>query len=105
MAFPGQRRIVMQGRSANSSVGDPEVVLRHELAHLALHEFLGDLPPRWFDEGYASYSAAEWGRDELLATNAALILRGTPSLEAVDSGFAGGSLSAEASSASSATAR
>jgi hypothetical protein len=97
VAFPTERRIVMQGRSASSSAGDPEVVLRHELAHLALHEYLGDLPPRWFDEGYASYAAAEWGRDELLATNAALILRGTPSLEAVDSGFTGGSLSAEAS--------
>ena len=96
VAFPDQRRIVMQGQSAGSDAGDPERVLRHELAHLALHEYLGNLPPRWFDEGYASYAAAEWGRDELLATNAALVLRGVPPLEALDSGFVGGTLSAEA---------
>ena len=36
-------------------------VLRHELAHLALHEALGDLPPRWFDEGYASFAAQRSG--------------------------------------------
>ena len=44
-------------------------VLRHELAHLALHEALGDLPPRWFDEGYAScrrarVAARRGARDE-----------------------------------------
>ena len=26
-----------------------------------------DWLPRWFDEGYASYAAAEWSRDEVLA--------------------------------------
>jgi hypothetical protein len=97
VAFPALMRIVMQGRSAGSDAGDPAVVLRHELAHLALHERLGDLPPRWFDEGYASFAAGEWGREELLATNAALVLRRFPSLAGLDSGFAGGSLSAEAS--------
>jgi hypothetical protein len=97
VAFPSSMRIVMQGQRASSDAGDPEQVLRHELAHLALHEFLGDRPPRWFDEGYASYAAAEWGRDEVLATNGALVLRGVPSLEALDSGFVGGSLSADAS--------
>ena len=97
VAFPSQMRIVMQGRRAGSDAGDPEVVLRHEIAHLALHERLGPLPPRWFDEGYASYAAGEWGREELLATNAALVLRRFPSLATLDSGFYGGSLSAQAS--------
>ncbi len=97
VAFPAQRLIVMQGRSANTSAGDPVTVLRHELAHLALHEALGDKPPRWFDEGYASFAAGEWGRDEYLATSLALVVRRGRSLEAVDSGFAAGALSAEAS--------
>ena len=97
VAFPSQMRIVMQGRRAGSDAGDPTVVLRHELAHLALHERMGELPPRWFDEGYASYAAGEWGRQELLATNSALVLRRFPSLAGLDSGFMGGSLSAEAS--------
>lgn len=86
----------MQGSSAGSDAGDPEAVLRHELAHLALHEFLGDLPPRWFDEGYASFVANEWGRDQVLATNVALALRGTPSLDTLDAGFSAGATQAGA---------
>ena len=42
VAFPESRRIVIQGRGAGSDAGDPLVVFRHELAHLALHEFLGN---------------------------------------------------------------
>jgi Peptidase MA superfamily len=96
IAFPDERRIVMQGSRAASDAGDPIQVLRHELAHLALHEALGDLAPRWFDEGYASLAAGEWGRDEVLATNVSLALRGMPSLEALDSAFQGGAARANA---------
>ena len=95
VAFPESSRIVMQGRSAGSDAGDPVEVLRHELAHLALHEALGDLPPRWFDEGYASYSANEVARDAVLGANLALLFRGMPALDSLDAGFAGGSLRAE----------
>lgn len=94
IAMPAEQRIVMQGSRAGSDAGNPLQVLRHELAHLALHEAMGDLPPRWFDEGYASYAAGEWGREEVLATNLALALRGAPSLEALDRAFSGGSASA-----------
>lgn len=96
IAFPESRRIVMQGRSAGSDAGDPEVVLRHELAHLALHERLGDKPPRWFDEGYASLSAREWRREDALTANVALALRGAPSLDALERSFAGGASTAQA---------
>jgi len=95
VAFPESSRIVMQGRSAGSDAGDPVDVLRHELAHLALHEALGDLPPRWFDEGYASYAANEVARDAVLGANLALLFRGMPALDSLDAGFAGGSLRAE----------
>lgn len=97
IAFPEQRRIIMQGSAAPSTAGDPLQVIRHELAHLALHEALGNLPPRWFDEGYASYAAGEWGREEVLATSFALLIRGLPSLDSLDGWFAGGS--SQASSA------
>lgn len=97
IAFPASHRVVMQGRSAGSDAGDPVAVLRHELAHLALHEALGDLPPRWFDEGYASVAAGEWSRDDVLATNVALALRGMPSLAALDTGFLRGAGQADAS--------
>lgn len=90
IAFPSEQRIVMQGRRSGSAVGDPVQVLRHELAHLALHEVLGGDVPRWFDEGYASFAAGEWGREEVLLTNVALAWRGVPSLEALEQAFHGG---------------
>lgn len=96
VAFPDDRRIVMQGRRAGSDAGDPIRVLRHELAHLALAEALGDLPPRWFDEGYASYAAGEWDRDAALATNVALALRGMPGFASLDSSFYAGAAQADA---------
>jgi hypothetical protein len=96
VAIPAERRIVMQGSRAASDAGNPMEALRHELAHLALHEALGDLPSRWFDEGYATVAAGEWGRDEIFATNVALALRGMPSLEALDQRFAGGAEQATA---------
>jgi hypothetical protein len=96
LAFPESRRVVMQGHTAGSDAGDPLDVLRHELAHLALHEYLGDLPPRWFDEGYASYSARELVRNEVLAANFALALRGMPSFDELDVRFGEGATSAQA---------
>jgi hypothetical protein len=96
LAFPDSRRIVMQGHAASSDAGDPFAVLRHELAHLALHEYLGDLPPRWFDEGYAAYAARELGRNEVLAANYALALRGMPTFDELDDRFTQGATSAQA---------
>lgn len=95
-AFPAERRIVMQGRTAPSTAGDPLRVLRHELAHLALHESLGDLPPRWFDEGYASWAAGEWGREEVIAANVGLALGRYRTLASLDSSFYAGTQTADA---------
>ena len=95
VAFPEESRIVLQGRAANSRAGDPRVTLRHELAHLALHESLGALPPRWFDEGYAAYAAGEWGRDEVLASSFVLALRGVPRFSGLDTLITGGTVRAE----------
>lgn len=92
IAIPDEHRIVMQGSGAGSDAGDPRSVLRHELAHLALHEQLGALPPRWFDEGYAGYAAGEWSRDDVLSANIGLVLHGIPaSLDSLEDGFHGGS--------------
>ena len=95
IAFPEVQRIVMQGQRAGSDAGDPIAVLRHELAHLALHEALGDLPPRWFDEGYASFAAGEWSREQALETNVALALRGPPTFDALEDAFSGSAGSAQ----------
>jgi hypothetical protein len=96
VAFPHANRIVMQGRRAGSRAGDPFEVLRHELAHLALHEAIGDLSPRWFDEGYASFAAREWSREDALRANLALAVRGTPTLLELERWFEGGATRAEA---------
>ena len=90
IAFPRLQRIVMYGRDASAADGDPRVTLRHELAHLVLFEALGPGVPRWFDEGYASYTAGEWGREEVFATSIGLVWRGLPTLAGLDSGFYGG---------------
>lgn len=95
VAFPESNRIIMQGSSAGSDAGNPIEVFRHELAHLALHEAMGDLPPRWFDEGYASWAAHEWNREDVLATNLGLAWRGMPTLEELEERFEGGSTSAQ----------
>jgi hypothetical protein len=96
IAFPASQRIVMQGRDA-AAAGDPRVTLRHELAHLALQEVLGGSVPRWFDEGYASFAAGEWGREQVLATSLGLVWRGIPTLAGLDSGFYRGSETAQRS--------
>jgi hypothetical protein len=91
IAIPDERRIIMQGSGAGSGAGDPRAVLRHELAHLALHEALGDLPPRWFDEGYAGYAAGEWDRSDVLSASVGLVVHGIPaSLDSLESDFHGG---------------
>ncbi|WP_411279950.1 peptidase MA family metallohydrolase [Gemmatimonas sp.] len=90
VAIPDEQRLVLQGSRAGSDAGDPVVVLRHELAHLALHERLGRLPPRWFDEGYASVAAGEWSRDEAFETSLTMVWRTLPSLERLEDGFFAG---------------
>jgi hypothetical protein len=90
IAIPAEQRIVMQGGRAGSDAGDPLVVLRHELAHLALHEKMGSLPPRWFDEGYASVAAHEWTRELSIETSNGLVWRTLPTLEQLDDGFQSG---------------
>jgi hypothetical protein len=90
VAFPDQQRIVMQGATAGSDAGDPVVVLRHELAHLALHEAMGHLPPRWFDEGYASYAAGEWNREQAFEASLSLVWRTLPGIDSLDAGFYAG---------------
>jgi hypothetical protein len=61
VAIPELRRIVLPAYPA-AGVRDDErgVVLRHELAHLALHRHVGRLVPRWFDEGYAEVASGGW---------------------------------------------
>jgi len=75
-AFPASNSILVKVG------GDPRAVqrvLRHELAHLALHEKVRRVP-RWLDEGYAAYAAGEWTARDALAVNWAVLWGRRPTL-------------------------
>jgi len=96
-AFPAGNRIVLQ------LSGDVRQVLRHELAHLALHSVVRHVP-RWFDEGYAARASGEWDRLQALRVNWALLMGATPTLRQLDSDLRGGAAHAEAAYALATTA-
>jgi hypothetical protein len=62
VAIPSRSRIVLPLFRAPWSGGVSEDrTLRHEWAHLGLHDHLEGLRiPRWFDEGYAQWSSGGW---------------------------------------------
>lgn len=79
VTLEGPRSILLR-----ADAGDWRRVLRHELAHLALHQESRTPVPRWFDEGYASWAAGEWDRLDAL-TLSGVVLRGeVPTLSALD---------------------
>ena len=65
-AFPDAGTIVLV---TDGPVDRITGALRHELAHLELRRRLHHSPPLWFDEGYAAFAAAEWGRLDALRLN------------------------------------
>jgi len=65
---------------------DPEgrTVLRHEWAHLGLHQALGDLRvPRWFDEGYAQWASGGFDAAEAWRLRLLMALGRTPPLDSL----------------------
>ena len=63
--------------------------LRHELAHLALHEAIDVRVPLWFDEGYAAWAAGEWERLGGLELNLAVVRGAVPDLPGLMERFEG----------------
>jgi hypothetical protein len=94
VALPEPRTIVLR-----ADAGELSRTLRHELAHLALHQEVRVRVPLWFDEGYAGWAAGEWDRLALLELNLAVARGALPSLSALD-----GALRAEATTADAAYA-
>jgi len=67
-AIEAERRIVVRSPRATSAPHDLRTLLRHELAHLAIQDELGEVrAPRWFHEGTASAVAGEWRLEESAA--------------------------------------
>jgi hypothetical protein len=99
IALPGPRTILLR-----ADQGDLERTLRHELAHLALHEAVRVRVPLWFDEGYAAWAAGEWERFGGLELNLAVARGAVPSLTALDGALRGSASSADAAYALAASA-
>lgn len=57
ITVPSARTILLR-----LDAGDPLQLLRHELAHLAMHDAVRGRVPRWFDEGFATWAAGEFDR-------------------------------------------
>lgn len=88
-AFPGTNTIVLK------LDGDPRRTVRHELAHLALHQAVRRVP-LWLDEGYAAFAAGEWDRLDALQVNLALLRGKTPRLSELSAALRGSVSEADA---------
>lgn len=78
IAVPGARLVMLRADA------DPASTLRHELAHLVLHDAVRQRIPLWFDEGYAVYATNAIGALDALALNYAVIRGTTPSLDSLN---------------------
>jgi hypothetical protein len=90
-AFPASRVVIIR-----LDAGDPYQTLRHELAHVALHQRVQGRVPLWFDEGYAVLAAGEYGRFAALRLNLAVASGKIPELRALDGALRGRDGDAEA---------
>jgi hypothetical protein len=91
VALPGARTILLR-----ADRDDLYGTLRHELAHLALHEAVKGRVPLWFDEGYASWAAGEWDRLGVLDLNLAVVRGAVPDLRSLDGALRGSASTADA---------
>jgi hypothetical protein len=83
--------------SGRSAVGGRLGVLRHEWAHLGLHEYLGGLRiPRWFGEGYARWAEGGFDASEAWRLRLLLALGRAPPLDSLVLGWPDDRASAEA---------
>jgi hypothetical protein len=91
VAVPGSRTILLR-----ADRGDLYTTLRHELAHLALHQAVEVRVPLWFNEGYASWAAGEWGRLGALELNLAVVRGAVPDLRSLDGALRSSATTADA---------
>lgn len=88
--FSGGRVVIIR-----LDAGDPYQTLRHELAHVVLHQHVHVRLPLWFDEGYAVLAAQEYGRFAALRLNLAVATGKVPELRELDGALRGSADAAE----------
>lgn len=106
IAEPAQGVVVLPAyASRRAQVDELGAILRHELAHIALHRYLEPRRiPRWFDEGYAVWASdgLDWNSAWLLRI--AFALHRAPALDSLALEWPGGETSARVAYLLSATA-
>jgi hypothetical protein len=85
VAIPSRGRIVLPVYPAPRTRGwDEARVVRHEWAHLGLHQALPGLRvPRWFDEGFAEWASGGWNAEEGWRLRVALATGRLPPLDSL----------------------
>jgi len=86
VAMPDARMLIIP-TGEGPRVLDPEGrrTLRHEWAHLGLHEYLGDLRvPRWFDEGYAQWASGGFDLTEAWRLRILLAFGRAPTMDSLE---------------------
>lgn len=86
VAVPARGLIVLRAYGGTTGGYDELIpVLRHELAHIALHRYLGDVwVPRWFNEGYAMWAAGEMNTAAEWQLRVAFATRSAPPLDSLE---------------------
>lgn len=91
VAIPARRLIVLPSFvSSRTPTGDPIVALRHEIAHLALNDYLPGRVPRWFDEGYATWASGEWDEGSGWQIRLGMLTGAAPPLDSLRLAWPGG---------------
>lgn len=84
VAIPELRRIVLPGYpTPHAPEEDRAIILRHEVAHLVLHERLPGIVPHWFDEGYAEVASGGWDVESAWQLRLAFVTGSTPPLDSL----------------------
>ena len=80
VALPAQSTIVIPAYASERGAGWTDArTLRHEWAHVGLHQYLEGLRlPRWFSEGYAQWASGGWDWSEGWKLRIALVREGSP---------------------------
>ena len=80
VALPAQWTIVIPAYGSERGTGWSDArLLRHEWAHVGLHQYLEGLRvPRWFSEGYAQWASGGWDWSEGWKLRIALAREGSP---------------------------
>ncbi len=80
VALPAESAIIVPAYASERGAGWNDArLLRHEWAHIGLHQHLDGLRvPRWFSEGYAQWASGGWDWNEGWKLRIALVREGSP---------------------------